>query len=251
MMMEPNRKNAPLTTADFAQPTASEVSRRENSDTPTSLDPAANADFEAQGGAGSTLNSDAAARRGEDTPVIGTSGAQSGPILVRDGQRTTLESGDIDNGNIETGNMGSRSRWTEDDGLRSDSTDRAGSREWDVNSASPGPIDRRSSSLRDNSRDESRSVDANVTPLLPETEIGDLRARWNNIQAEFVDQPRRSVEQADQLVAAAMQRLAEGFANERTSLEKQWDNGGNVSTEDLRIALQRYRAFFGRLLNAA
>jgi hypothetical protein len=46
-----------------------------------------------------------------------------------------------------------------------------------------------------------------------------------------------------------MQRLAEGFANERSGLEKQWDRGDNVSTEDLRVALQRYRSFFGRLLN--
>lgn len=98
--------------------------------------------------------------------------------------------------------------------------------------------------------DRAQDVGA-VTPLLSDSEIGDLRSRWNNIQAEFVDEPRRSVEQADQLVAAAMQRLAEGFANERASLEKQWDRGDSVSTEDLRLALQRYRTFFGRLLNAA
>jgi hypothetical protein len=89
------------------------------------------------------------------------------------------------------------------------------------------------------------------TPLFSSADVGDLRTRWGNVQAEFVDEPRRSVEAADQLVAAVMQRLAEGFANERASLEKQWDSGENASTEDLRIALQRYRAFFDRLLNAA
>jgi len=89
------------------------------------------------------------------------------------------------------------------------------------------------------------------TPLFSDTDIGDLRTRWGNVQAEFVDEPRRSVEAADQLVATVMQRLAQGFANERSSLEKQWDSGENASTEDLRIALQRYRAFFDRLLNAA
>jgi hypothetical protein len=89
------------------------------------------------------------------------------------------------------------------------------------------------------------------TPLFSNADIGDLRTRWGNVQAEFVDEPRRSVEAADQLVATVMQRLAEGFANERASLEKQWDSGENASTEDLRIALQRYRAFFDRLLNAA
>lgn len=88
-------------------------------------------------------------------------------------------------------------------------------------------------------------------PLFSDTEIGNLRSRWSNVQAGFVDEPRRAVEEADQLVATVMQRLAEGFASERSSLERQWDSGDNVSTEDLRLALQRYRTFFGRLLNAA
>jgi hypothetical protein len=89
------------------------------------------------------------------------------------------------------------------------------------------------------------------TPLFSEFEIGDLRSRWSNVQAGFVDSPRRCVQQADELVATVMQRLANGFAEERSSLEKQWDRGDSVSTEDLRVALQRYRSFFGRLLNAA
>lgn len=92
---------------------------------------------------------------------------------------------------------------------------------------------------------------ASGTALLSDVELTDLRSRWSDIQAGFVDEPRQSVEQADQLVAAAIQRLAEGFARERASLETQWENGSNVSTEDLRLALQRYRSFFGRLLNAA
>jgi hypothetical protein len=92
---------------------------------------------------------------------------------------------------------------------------------------------------------------ATVTPLFSETDIGDLRSRWSDVQAGFVDEPRRSVEQADQLVATVIQRLAERFANERATLERQWEGGDNVSTEDLRVALQRYRSFFGRLLNAA
>ena len=90
-----------------------------------------------------------------------------------------------------------------------------------------------------------------VTPLFSDSDIGDLRSRWSNVQADFVDEPRRAVEDADQLVATVMQRLAEGFAKERDSLEKQWDSGETASTEDLRMALQRYRAFFNRLLSAA
>jgi hypothetical protein len=85
-------------------------------------------------------------------------------------------------------------------------------------------------------------------PLFAEPEMVDFRSQWSKLQTGFVDEPRRTVEDADKLVAAVMQRLAEGFANERSGLEKQWDRGDNVSTEDLRIALQRYRSFFDRLL---
>ena len=85
-------------------------------------------------------------------------------------------------------------------------------------------------------------------PLFSEPEMVDFRSQWSKIQTAFVDEPRRTVEDADKLVAEVMQRLAEGFANERSGLEKQWDSGDNVSTEDLRVALQRYRSFFDRLL---
>jgi len=90
---------------------------------------------------------------------------------------------------------------------------------------------------------------ANAVSLFPDNEIAELRNRWNGVQTAFVDEPRRAVEEADGLVASAMKRLAEVFADERSNLEKQWDRGDNVSTEDLRIALQRYRAFFHRLLS--
>jgi hypothetical protein len=85
-------------------------------------------------------------------------------------------------------------------------------------------------------------------PLFSEKEMGDFRSQWIKIQTCFVDEPRGTVKDADKLVAAVMQRLAEGFANERSGLEKQWDRGDNVSTEDLRVALQRHRSFFDRLL---
>lgn len=88
------------------------------------------------------------------------------------------------------------------------------------------------------------------TPLFSEADVHDLRDRWSNVQSEFVDEPRQAVEEADKLVATVMQRLAEGFANERSTLEKQWAQGSDVSTEDLRVALQRYRSFFDRLLAA-
>jgi hypothetical protein len=78
--------------------------------------------------------------------------------------------------------------------------------------------------------------------------MADFRSQWSKVQTGFVDEPRQTVAEADQLVASVMKRLAEGFANERSGLEKQWDRGDNVSTEELRVALQRYRSFFDRLL---
>jgi hypothetical protein len=87
-----------------------------------------------------------------------------------------------------------------------------------------------------------------ASPLFPDDELHNFRARWDQAQTSFVDEPRQAVEQADSLVANVVKRIAEQFANERAQLEKQWDRGDNVSTEDLRQALRRYRSFFDRLL---
>jgi hypothetical protein len=93
------------------------------------------------------------------------------------------------------------------------------------------------------------AMERETNPLFSSGEAKDLRARWDAIQVGFVDEPRSSVEQADNLVAGTMKRLAEMFAQERSNLEGQWDQGENVSTEDLRLALRRYRSFFSRLLS--
>jgi hypothetical protein len=88
-----------------------------------------------------------------------------------------------------------------------------------------------------------------ATPLFPEDQASGLRSRWDEIQGTFVDEPRSAVEQADTLVAETMKKLAETFAGERQNLEAQWSRGEEASTEDLRVALQRYRSFFNRLLS--
>jgi len=88
------------------------------------------------------------------------------------------------------------------------------------------------------------------TPLLPDDQAAEFRGRWESLQTGFVDEPRRAVEDGDALVAELMQRLAQSFSDERQTLEAQWDRGDDVSTEDLRVALQRYRSFFVRLLSA-
>ena len=86
-------------------------------------------------------------------------------------------------------------------------------------------------------------------PLFPDDELNTFRARWKEVQTSFVDEPRHAVEQADSLVGNVVKRIAEQFAAERATLEDQWGKGDNVSTEDLRQSLKRYRSFFDRLLS--
>jgi len=88
-----------------------------------------------------------------------------------------------------------------------------------------------------------------LAPLWSAQEAGDFRARWSSIQTGFVDEPRKTVEQADELVAEIMQRLAQSFSDQRSSLERQWEHSDEVSTEELRLALRRYRSFCERLLS--
>jgi hypothetical protein len=110
------------------------------------------------------------------------------------------------------------------------------------------------SSTRDDSTtagraDTGRASTDELPPLFSRDESSDMWSRWDSIQTGFVDEPRHAVEEADRLVAESIKRLAEMFARERENLEKQWARGDDVSTEDLRVALQRYRSFFSRILS--
>ncbi|MFG2626460.1 hypothetical protein [Streptomyces sp. NPDC048473] len=86
-------------------------------------------------------------------------------------------------------------------------------------------------------------------PLLGPEEAEEFHTRWKAIQTAFVDDPQDAVRSADALVAEVMQSLAGSFASRKEGLESQWGRGEEVLTEDLRIALQRYRSFFNRLLS--
>ncbi|HLJ47390.1 MAG TPA: hypothetical protein VKU01_15340 [Bryobacteraceae bacterium] len=88
-----------------------------------------------------------------------------------------------------------------------------------------------------------------TAPLFSSDEAMNLRSRWEKIQVGFVDEPRKAVEEADELVDTVVQRLTEIFSNERSRMEHDWDKGETISTEDLRVALRRYRSFFDRLLS--
>lgn len=91
-------------------------------------------------------------------------------------------------------------------------------------------------------------AEAGHTPLFGAVEAAEFQNRWTDVQVNFVEDPRRSLEDADALVGEVLQRLTDAFARERSRLEGQWQSGADVSTEDLRLLLQRYRSFFGRLL---
>lgn len=115
----------------------------------------------------------------------------------------------------------------------------------------PPPGDLRSGSVTGGSRTSVAAVRApeeERAALFAANEASELRARWDSIQVGFVDEPRKAVEEADALVSDTMKRLAEIFSDERQRLESQWDRREDISTEDFRVALRRYRSFFARLL---
>ena len=96
---------------------------------------------------------------------------------------------------------------------------------------------------------ETRPIEiVDAESLFPESDLGEMRRRWQNVQGSFVDEPRTAVKQADELVAMAIQRVTDVLAQERGRLEASWDKGEQASTEDLRQVLRRYRSFFDRLL---
>jgi hypothetical protein len=134
--------------------------------------------------------------------------------------------------------------------------------EGEVAEATPTPQEERADGVAESGAGSATRTAATVSgtattaaeeqrrPLLEDEELDGFRGRWDAVQVGFVDEPRGSVQQADALVAELMQRLAQTFSDERTSLESQWEQGADVSTEDLRVAMQRYRSFFDRLLRA-
>ena len=106
--------------------------------------------------------------------------------------------------------------------------------------------DRTGSSQMEN---EPSSEPSTERSLLADNDSSGLRARWDDVQAAFVDNPKECVQKADTLVAEVVEQLTTGFSDARSRLEEQWARGEKASTEDLRVALKRYRDFFQRLLS--
>jgi hypothetical protein len=133
---------------------------------------------------------------------------------------------------------------TQDPKLTTEDVAVAGRKRGTEGIAHPDRVDAVGAESRDDDRNGNEAV-----PLFSEDAVQEFRAQWREIQTGFVDEPRHAVEQADQLVANLMRQLAQSFSDQRTTLENQWEKSDKVSTEDLRLALKRYRSFFDRLLS--
>jgi hypothetical protein len=101
----------------------------------------------------------------------------------------------------------------------------------------------------DGRRQQLREGDEQLAALFATDVAGDFRSRWDAVQIGFVDDPKQAVRQADELVAQVMKSLAESFSSERARIESQLEQADSASTENLRMALRRYRSFFQRLLS--
>jgi hypothetical protein len=115
----------------------------------------------------------------------------------------------------------------------------------------PTTADESSSGRTESSQmeNEPSSEPSSERSLLADNDRSGLRSRWDDVQAAFVDNPKECVQKADTLVAEVVEQLTTGFSDARSRLEEQWARGEKVSTEDLRVALKRYRDFFQRLLS--
>jgi hypothetical protein len=113
----------------------------------------------------------------------------------------------------------------------------------------PLPNDDRRADERRRADQQQLATDDRPMLMFAGAEAAGYRTQWDAIQTGFVDEPRQAVQEADALVALVIKRLSEVFTDERASLEHQWGKGDEISTEDLRVALRRYRSFFERLLS--
>lgn len=116
--------------------------------------------------------------------------------------------------------------------------------------SSVAPDDQTALGSASNESDATTVDDVGEGALLPADQNDRFRSRWEEIQGSFVDEPQKAVEEADALVADLAQRVTASLTKERERLESQWAAGDDVSTEELRVALTRYRTFFDRLLAA-
>ena len=104
---------------------------------------------------------------------------------------------------------------------------------------------------RSSDTDADRQTDSSASQaatLIEPERAESYNGRWNELKSEFVDDPRATVQGANQLVGEVLDELEELFRRQRADLEHGLDSE-QTTTEDLRQALGRYRSFFDRLLS--
>jgi hypothetical protein len=120
---------------------------------------------------------------------------------------------------------------------------------YEAQASSAAPVQERRAEMREESAETPGTAGREGSGgLMQDQRLEYFAGRWDSIQGGFVDDPRRTVEQADRLVAEVIDHLAKVFRDERAKLEGQWSRSGKADTEDLRIAMQRYRDFFRTLV---
>jgi len=130
-------------------------------------------------------------------------------------------------------------------------TDTAGRAEPDADRQArlAGKVEQRSETARMTDADrETETAEGRRTTLIPPERAESYNSRWNELKSEFVDEPRRAVQGANELVGEVLDELEELFRRQRADLEQGLDSE-QTGTEDLRQALGRYRSFFDRLLS--
>ena len=87
-------------------------------------------------------------------------------------------------------------------------------------------------------------------PYLSPVQVADLQRRWGAVQAGFVDDPRRAVEGADDIVAEVVGALQAAIDDRRRELAEPWRDHADASTDALLVAFQSYRSVFERVLSS-
>jgi hypothetical protein len=101
---------------------------------------------------------------------------------------------------------------------------------------------------RDASGETAAATDTQAASLLGSLDTADIRNRFLDIQAGFVDEPRQAVEEAGRFVDDLLRQVADALHAQRGQLA---GPTAEASTEDLRLALRSYRQFVDRLLGLA
>jgi hypothetical protein len=173
--------------------------------------------------------------------------------------RTTESTGDV--GSQPTGEVGSPTAAT---AIPPEGVDPAGARTVEsAESVEPStaatPIPTEAAPSLDQTADQTqvptptpqhaKTEESAERSLFAENALSGFRSRWDDVQSSFVDDPKDCVHKADGLVSEVVEQLTNGFSEARSRLEAQWARGEEASTEDLRLALKRYRDFFQRLLS--